>query len=163
MNVSFTALEVFEIAEQIEQNGVKFYRQAAEATNDKSMSRFFGQLAEMEANHEKTFSEMKKVIQSGTNDVTVFDPDNEIAYYLKAIAVSAGWEGKAMPRMFFSGKETLTQILKSAIEAEKASINYYLGLKELVSQNDKGRVDAIIKEEMGHVVTLQKHLEQIKN
>ena len=163
MSVSFTALEVFEIAEKIEQNGEKFYRQAAEMTKDKSMSRFFGQLAEMEANHEKIFSEMKKIVKDGADNVAVFDPDNEIAYYLKAIAVSAGWEGKAMPRLFFSGKETPAQILKSAIEAEKASINYYLGLKELVSQADKGRVEAIIKEEMGHVVTLQKQLEQIKN
>lgn len=163
MSVSFTALEVFEIAEKIEQNGEKFYRQAAEVTSDKSMSRFFGQLAEMEANHGKVFAGMKKLIQNDAADVTVFDPDNEIAYYLKAIAVSAGWEGKAMPRIFFNGKETPEQILKSAIEAEKASINYYLGLKELVSQADKGKVEAIIKEEMGHVVTLQKHLEQIKN
>jgi rubrerythrin len=163
MSVSFTVLEVFEIAEQIEQNGAKFYRQAAEATNDKSMSRFFGQLAEMEANHEKIFAEMKKIIQNGTDDVNVFDPDNEIAYYLKAIAVSAGWEGKAMPRLSFSGKETPVQILKSAIEAEKASIDYYLGLKELVPQKDEGKIEAIIREEMSHVVRLQRQLEQIKN
>jgi rubrerythrin len=163
MSVNFTALEVFEIAEQIEQQGAKFYGQAAEMTKDKSMSRFFGQLAEMENNHEKIFSEMKKSIKAGQADVTVFDPDNEIAYYLKAIAVSAGWEGKAMPRLAFSGKETPIQILKSAIEAEKASIDYYLGLKELVSQDDKSKIEAIIKEEMSHVITLQKQLEQIKN
>lgn len=163
MSVSFTALEVFEIAEQIEQNGAKFYCQAAEATKDKSMSRFFGQLAEMEKNHEKIFAEMKKIIKDGAEDVTVFDPDNEIAYYLKAIAVSAGWEGKAMPRLFFSGKETPVQILKSAIEAEKASIDYYLGLKELVSQKDEGKIESIIREEMSHVVRLQRQLEQIKN
>ena len=163
MSVNFTALEIFEIAEQIEQSGAKFYLQAAEATGDKSMSQFFSQLAEMELSHEKIFADMKKIIQSNTENVTVFDPDNETAYYLKAVAVSAGWEGKAMPRLSFSGQETPVQILKSAIEAEKASIDYYLGLKELVSQNDKGRVDIIIKQEMSHVVALQKQLEQVKN
>ncbi len=55
MTVGFTAFEIFEIAEQIERNGAKFYRQAADMTSDKSMSHFFCQLAEMEDNHEKTF------------------------------------------------------------------------------------------------------------
>jgi len=161
MSVNFTALEIFEIAEQIEKNGGKFYRQAAEVTNDKSMSSFFCQLAEMENNHEKIFAEMKEKIKNGAEDAVVFDPNDEIAYYLKAIGASAGWEGKAQPRLVFSGKETPAQILKAAIAAERASIDYYLGLKEMVPHADRTKIDAIIKEEMGHVVTLQKHLEQI--
>ena len=161
MSVNFTALEIFEIAEQIEKNGAKFYRQAAEMTNDKSMSSFFCQLAEMENNHEKIFAEMKEKIKDGAEDATVFDPNDEIAYYLKAMGASAGWEGKALPRLSFSGKETPVQILKAAIAAERSSIDYYLGLKEMVPHADRKKIDAIIKEEMGHVVTLQKHLEQI--
>ncbi|MDD5135603.1 MAG: ferritin family protein [Phycisphaerae bacterium] len=162
MSVTFTALEIFEIAEQIERNGAKFYHQAAEKTGDKSMSRFFSQLAEMENNHEKIFSEMKEKIKAGVEGAVVFDPNAEIAYYLKAIGASAGWEGKALPRLSFSGKETPAQILRAAIAAERYSIDYYLGLKEMVPQADKKSIDVIIKEEMGHVVTLQKNLEQIK-
>jgi rubrerythrin len=161
MSVSFTALEIFEIAEQIERNGAKFYRQAAEMTKDKQMSHFFCRLAEMENNHEKIFSEMKEKIKAGVKDAVVFDPNAEIAYYLKAMATSAGWEGKAQPRLVFSGRETPAQILKAAIAAERASIDYYLGLKEMTPQADRKKIDVIIKEEMGHVITLQKHLEQI--
>jgi rubrerythrin len=161
MSVNFTALEIFEIAEQIEKNGAKFYRQAAEKTGDKSMSHFFSQLAEMEDKHEKIFSEMKEKIKAGVKDAVIFDPNAEVAYYLKAMAVSAGWEGKAQPRLVFSGKETPSQILKAAIAAERASIDYYLGLKEMVPQPDRNKIDAIIKEEMSHIVTLQKNLEQI--
>jgi rubrerythrin len=163
MTVSFTAFEIFEIAEQIERNGAKFYRQAAEMTSDKSTSRFFGQLAEMEDTHERTFVEMRKGLEDQSREAMVFDPNNEMVYYLKTMAKSAGWEGKAAPKLFFSGKETPSQILKAAIEAEKASIAYYLGLKEFVpSQIGKEKVDKIIKEEMGHIVTLHKHLDQIK-
>ncbi|MCX5632790.1 MAG: ferritin family protein [Phycisphaerae bacterium] len=162
MTVNFTAFEIFEIAEQIERNGAKFYRDAATISADKSIQRFFLQLAAMEDNHEKIFAQMRQNLQDETDDTKVFDPNNEMVYYLKAMAKSAGWEGKAASRVEFTGSETPVQIIKTAIQAEKASIDYYLGLKEFVSsQTGKNKVDGIIKEEMGHVVTLQKHLEQL--
>lgn len=162
MAVSFTAFEIFEIAEQIERNGAKFYRDAATVSVDKSMQRFFLQLAEMEDNHEKIFAQMRQSLQDETDDTKVFDPNNEMVYYLKAMAKSAGWEGKAAPQAEFAGYETPVKIIKRAIEAEKASIDYYVGLKEFVlSPAGKKKVDEIIKEEMSHVVTLQKQLEQL--
>jgi rubrerythrin len=162
MTVNFTAFEIFEIAEQIERNGAKFYRDAAIAAKDKSIQRFFQQLAEMEDNHERVFVDMRKSLENESDDTNVFDPNNEMIYYLKAMAKSAGWEGKAASRVEFTGREAPVQIIKTAIEAEKASINYYIGLKEFVSsQAGKKKVDVIIKEEIGHVVTLQKHLEQL--
>ncbi|MFA6176855.1 MAG: ferritin family protein [Phycisphaerae bacterium] len=162
MGVSFTAFEIFEIAEQIERNGAKFYRKAAEKTTDKSMRHFFSQLAEMEDNHEKVFAEMRKLLSDDARDTMVFDPDNEMVYYLKAMATSAGWEGKVSPRLELTGLETPKQILAIAIGAEKSSIDYYLGLKTFVpSQAGKDKVEQIIKEEMKHVIMLQKHLEQM--
>jgi rubrerythrin len=53
----------------------------------------------------------------------------------------------------------MVEILKSAIEAEKDSIVFYLGMKEAVPQNlGRDRIEAIIKEEMGHIQMLTKHL-----
>ncbi|MFA5292549.1 MAG: ferritin family protein [Phycisphaerae bacterium] len=160
MTASFTIAEIFEIAEQIERNGAKFYRLAAEKTKDKSLKPFFLRLAEMEDNHEKIFADMRANLLTQSDDAGVFDPDNEVIYYLKAMAKNAGWEGKAAPKVEFTGNETPEQVLKIAIAAERASIDYYIGIKELVkSQAGKSKIDEIIREEMGHVVTLQKHLE----
>jgi len=157
MTASFTIVEIFEIAEQIEHNGAKFYRLAAEKTKDKSARKFFLQFAEMEDGHEKTFADMRKNLQ--TDDVNVFDPDNEVIYYLHIMAENAGWEGKAAPKVEFSGNETSAQVIKIALAAERASIDYYIGIRELVqSQTGKSKIDEIIREEMGHVVTLQKQL-----
>jgi rubrerythrin len=51
----------------------------------------------------------------------------------------------------------MVEILKSAIEAEKDSIVFYLGMKEGVPEKlGKGRLEAIIKEEMGHIRVLSK-------
>ena len=88
---------------------------------------------------------------------TVFDPEGEAALYLRALADT---------RVFFEKEIDVTSlkgILKSAIEAEKDSIIFYLGMKEAVPEDlGKGRLDNIIKEEMGHIKLLSKKLVEHK-
>jgi len=53
--------------------------------------------------------------------------------------------------------------LKAAITAEKDSIVFYLGMKEAVPENlGKGRIEKIIKEEMGHIKFLSSKLISLK-
>ena len=57
----------------------------------------------------------------------------------------------------------MEDILKEAITAEKDSIVFYLGMKDLVPQAlGKNRIDAVIKEEMAHIRTLSKELVALK-
>jgi rubrerythrin len=54
-------------------------------------------------------------------------------------------------------------ILKEAITAEKDSILFYLGIKDLVPQAlGQNRIDEIIKEEMAHIHLLTQELVAIK-
>jgi rubrerythrin len=54
-----------------------------------------------------------------------------------------------------SGREDISDILRLAVQMEKDSIVFYLGLKDMVPARLGGaRIDAIIKEEMGHISTL---------
>ena len=64
MSITFNAFEIFEIAEQIERNGAKFYRRAAEYIGDKKTKQTLLELADMEDDHEKTFIEMRKQLQA---------------------------------------------------------------------------------------------------
>ncbi len=54
MVMPFNADEVFEMAEQIERNGARFYRAAAKKIPE--VSQVFSDLAAMEDEHEKTFA-----------------------------------------------------------------------------------------------------------
>jgi rubrerythrin len=57
----------------------------------------------------------------------------------------------------------MKEILKAAIEAEKDSIVFYLGMKEAVPEkHGKRRLDTILKEEMGHIRMLSKELMALK-
>jgi rubrerythrin len=157
MSYDFNADDVFEMAEQMERNGAKFYRTAAANTADAANKKFLLELAAMEDEHEKTFKAMRTELSAKEKESTVFDPDGEAALYLRALADT---------RVFFEKEidvTSLKKILKSAIEAEKDSIVFYLGMKEAVPEKyGKGRLDVIIKEEMGHVRLLSRKLVEQK-
>ncbi len=55
----FNADEIFEMAEQLERNGSKFYRTAAETVTLPEESALLLKLAAMEDEHEKTFQRMR--------------------------------------------------------------------------------------------------------
>ena len=153
MSYDFNADDIFEMAEQMERNGGKFYRTAADSTDDSANKEFLLELAAMEDQHEKTFHAMRSELSSQEKASTVFDPEGEAALYLRALADT---------RVFFEKQidvSSMKKILKAAIEAEKDSIVFYLGMKEAVPENlGKGRLDHIIKEEMGHIRLLSKKL-----
>jgi rubrerythrin len=153
MSYDFNADDVFEMAEEMERNGAKFYRSAAECTEDTANKKFLLELASMEDQHEITFKALRRELSAQEKAPTVFDPEGEAALYLRALADT---------RVFFEKKidvTSLKKILKSAIEAEKDSIVFYLGMKEAVPEkHGKGRLDEIIKEEMGHIRLLSRKL-----
>lgn len=153
MSYDFNADEVFEMAQQIERTGAKFYRDAARNVADSSKKDLLLSLSKMEEDHEKTFQSMRTELTSAEKASTVFDPQSEAFLYLRALADT---------RVFFEKKMAATsmlEILKSAIEAEKDSIVFYLGMKEAVPADlGQDRIDRIIKEEMGHIRLLSKEL-----
>ncbi len=153
MMYDFNADDIFEMAEQLERNGAKFYRTAADKISDENAKAFLTKLADMEDDHEKTFAQMRKELTASEKAATIFDPEGEAVHYLKALADT---------RVFFEKEidtSSMEAILKDAITAEKDSIVFYLGMKEAVPENmGKSRLDAIIKEEMGHIRLLSKEL-----
>ena len=163
MSVTFNAIEIFEIAERIERNGVKFYRKAAEGLSDEDIRQTLLSLAEMEAEHEETFANMRKQISHKERELITFEPENEMTLYLQAIANGHIFDLKKDPGEQLTGKETVEDILKLAIDAERDSIVFYVGLKNFVpAKAGQDKVEEIIEEEMGHIVVLNQKLEAWK-
>ena len=163
MSISLNAIEVFEIAERIERNSVKFYRKAAEAFADENLSSILLSLSEFEKEHEKNFASMRKQISAKERDMITFDPENEMALYLHKIAEGHVFDLKKDPTEQLKDKETIADILNFAIESEKNSIIFYLGLKNYIpSTAGKNKVDEIINEEMNHIAELNLRLSAFK-
>ncbi len=157
----FNIDEIFEIAEQIERNGVKFYTKAAEKFVEYSKKSMLLKLADMEKEHENRFHTMRLELARKESQISQFlDPQNEAKLYLHSIANSKVFDLKSDPVERLGKIETVSDVLKVAIDLEKDSIIFYLGIKEFVpAELGKDKIDLIVKEEMGHVKILTDLLE----
>ncbi len=161
MDVTFNADEVFEMAEQIERNGAQFYRVAADKLP--AVRQVLLDLAVMEDEHEKTFADMRAQLSGREEEPMVFDPEGEVQMYLRVIADGEVFNVKAEPAEQLKGQETAEGILEIAIDMEKESIAFYAGLKEcLPPKAGRDKIEAIIREEFGHIATLNEKLSALK-
>jgi len=159
MGIKYNADEIFEMAEQMERNGAKFYRKAAEACSSVKSRQTLLDLAAMEDEHEKTFASMRKNLTAQETAQTVFDPDNQAALYLQAFADGHVFDVKEEPCDRLTGRETMEEVLRIAIGLERDSIAFYLGIKASVPERlGRDKVDAVIQEEMSHVTLLSSQL-----
>ena len=162
MSISFNADEIFEMAEEIERNGARFYRKAAE-TADGDTKKMFLDFAVMEDGHEATFAAIRKELNESESMQTSFDPDGEAALYLQSMADAYGSEGKVSVDESLTGCESCEEIVTIAIGAEKDSVAFYVGLKDIVPDRlGKDKVDGIIKEELAHITTLNNKLASLR-
>lgn len=153
MSFDFNADDILEMAEQIERNGARFYREAAAGVPDPKAKTFLVRLAEMEDEHERTYAYLRAQLLTPEHIPTVFDPEGEAMLYLRAMADT---------QVFFQETvdfRSMASILKTAIQNEKDSIAFYLGLKELVPESrGRQRIDEVIREEMSHIQLLSQEL-----
>lgn len=159
----FNADEIFEIAEQMERNGAKFYRRAAEYAAAAGARDLLLRLAEMEVEHERIFVAMREDISRKAPGwvARFFDVEgqHQAALYLRAIADGRVFDLRTDPAAALTGKEGLAEILRTAIGLEKDSIIFYLGVREAVPEYlGQDKIEAIIHEEMGHITVLTREL-----
>ncbi len=163
MSITFNADEIFEMAEEIESNGVKFYSKAAENISDSEVRTMLLELVEMEVKHKETFSAMRAELSDTERQSDIFDPENEGVLYLQAMADGHVFDTSTDPSSMLSGDEKVEDILKMGLQAEKDSIAFYLGLKKLVpSPTGQAQVEHIIAEEMLHISILSGKLMGLK-
>ena len=163
MSITFSASEIFELAEEIERNGAKFYRKAAEHASERSTKEWLLAMAAMEDGHLQTFSDMRKELSEAERQESAYDPEHEAIMYLDAMADAHGTEGKKGLHEELTGSESIEEILRIAIRSEKDSVVFYSGLKALVPEKaGLDKVDKIIAEELSHITTLGKKLREVQ-
>ena len=157
MVMPFNADEVFEMAEQIEVNGAKFYRAAARKFP--ALSKMLRELAAMEDEHQKTFAAMHAELSAAEQEPIVFDPDGQARMYLRVMADGNVFDTKADPAVKLADCQTAQDVLKVAIGLEKDSIAFYVGLQASVSSGaGKDKIKGLISEEIGHIALLSEKL-----
>ena len=159
----YNADEVFEIAQQIERNGAAFYLEASKIIDESDAKALLTNLSQWESEHERAFAQLRAKLadlnQAGPGQL---DPENLQGQYLRAIADSYIFNVEEEPADLLAGNPPLQDILEMALDREKNSIVFYLGIKlDLPDPIDCERIDKIIKEEMHHVVFIRRELDKL--
>ena len=160
MSAAFNADEVFEMAEEMERGGARFYRKAAGGREGSEEGDALLGLAKMEDGHEVAFHALRMEL-TGDGSPGELDTDGEVALYLDAFVAGHVFD-RGDPSALLKGDETLADVYRTAIGLERDSIAFYLGVRDLVPGDDgKEKVDHIIAEEMGHVRDLSGRLKAL--
>jgi len=149
MDGIFNAVDVFKIAETIERDGAKFYNDAARLFADYDISELFIKLAEWEILHEHIFAKMREKL---THEHPKLGPGTDEYKAVAALSTFSLWSGPYKQLENIDGRE---DVLKQALQKEKDTIVFYVGLKDFVAENeDKEIINDVIKEEMKHIAIL---------
>lgn len=158
VTLTYGAFEVFEIAEQVERNGAKFYRTAAELAGNMQVREIFLLLAEWEVRHEKIFSRMKQAVGE-LNTEPAKGKSGEIPVEPKAMAGLAVFSIKSRPGWELPGDKSQAYVLRMAMKNERDTVVFYEGLKSFVPVGaEQEKIDEIIGEEMRHISILERLL-----
>jgi len=162
MPIVFNADEVVGMAVEIERNGQKFYARGAELVSEPEVKKLMTDLVEWELGHERLFQGLRDELNDDERVSTAFDPEGEMELYLKAMAGGRVFTAKTDPSTLIPDGASPADILTTALGMERDSILFYLAMKGAVPERlGPDKVEALIREEMSHVVYLQKQLEDL--
>jgi rubrerythrin len=148
----FNADEIFAMGVRIEKNGVAFYSAAAGNTDDPDLKRLFKQLAEWEQTHVAIFEDLRLRLPATAKAADVYDPDNMVHLYLKAVA-----DNNVFVRGLTLDPGTLVwtspvKVLTTALDFEKDSVVFFTSMKEItMGRAGTAEVEKLVLEELKHI------------
>jgi hypothetical protein len=117
----------------------------------------------MEKDHEDAFLDVKGRLTTDQSPEIAYDPNNEVVQYLGAIADVVVFNVRTDWSDVIEGTESVEELLKLALQLERDSVAYYVGLAQLVpAKLGRSVIERLIREEMDHVVLIAQHLSSVQ-
>lgn len=148
MSISFSGSELINIAIGIEERGIAFYDIMTKSTENAATRGIFQYLADMERKHTQIFQGMLAEADKYQIPETY---TQEYASYLQALVDSAVFIDDMVTSEMATQADSDIKALELAISAEKDSILFYYGMKEIMPQRAQPTVNKIITEEKSHL------------
>ena len=162
MAITFNADEIYNIAEQIEQNGYKFYSDSAKRVQGPLAKQVLQDLANMELDHLKTFQSLHAKLSEQASEEITWDPQGEAGAYLQAAADSHVFKTNADPTSLLKDSGDAREVLELALQFEKDTVVYFLGVADMVPERlGKADVMGLVRQEQGHIALIQRTLSKL--
>jgi rubrerythrin len=149
----FSLKDIVDIAVQIEKNGERVYRNAAENINDPSLGATLRWLADEEARHIIWFEALKARVPDDGN----YPEQEKMGRDLLQDAVGA--QNFALKDADFSSMEKIEDLITLVIEFEYDTVLFYKMLQPLIEdQETLDQLHVVIQEEENHAKRLKAFL-----
>jgi len=148
VTITFSGSELINIAIGIEQRGIAFYDIMAKSTENAGVRDIFQYLTDMERTHIDIFEDMLGEPDKYHIPETYAE---EYSTYLQALVDNAVFTDDAITSEMATRASNDIEALELAIGAEKDSILFYYGFKEILPQQAQSTVGKIINEEKSHL------------
>ncbi len=148
MSELFQANEILKTAIRIEENGIRFYSEAAAATHNSAVKEMFESLAEQEKRHLHDFTALQKEVASQEARESYPGEQEEYLRMLANLHVFTDTEqfNQVMSR---AGNEL--EVITFAQGVEKDSILFYLEMLDFIPESNRSMVQKLISQEREHV------------
>jgi len=148
VSISFSGSELINIAIGIERRGIAFYDVMAKSTENAVAHDVFQYLADMERQHIQIF-------QGILGEADKYQPSEsyagEYTAYLQALVDSAVFTNDMVTSEIATETDSDIEAMELAIGAEKDSILFYYGMRDIMPQRAYPTVSKIIAEERSHL------------
>ncbi|MHC4983781.1 MAG: ferritin family protein [Planctomycetota bacterium] len=163
MGVRIDANDVLEMSEQIEKDAAAFYAQAALRCAQSTCREVLLQLSSFEKDHVYVFQALRNGHFAETQPSRQPAETGQAARNWPLVtSLLASGVGEDLAARF-TGLEGPKEILEKAIDFEKDTIVFLAALKKTLSKrSEKNKVDKVIREELGHILTLTSQLATLK-
>ena len=158
MPITLYRSELINMAIGIEKRGIAFYDIMTRSTENASTRDVFQCLADMEREHIQIFQDMLAEVDEYQMPETYAQ---EYASYLRAMVYSAVFTDDMITSEMATNADSDITALELAIVAEKDSILFYYGMKEIMPQREQPTVNKIITEEKSHLRQLSELKEKL--
>lgn len=153
--VHFSGKELIEMALKIEDNGLRFYQKAGEASKSEELKNLFRFLADEEKNHIKVFNDLKSLASETTPGPQEESYFGEASQYLHAIADTEVFTNPNRGEELASEVTDENQAIDYAIDMEKDSLLFYYEFQRMIREKDKKVLEKLIEQEKEHVQKLR--------
>lgn len=157
---SLSMSEIFLLAENIEKQGLEFYKQAALTSQNVKVKEVMLFLADEETRHAEIFADLRQKF-FGSDDIYLNHEDEEATRYITGLVDTHVFNVSKDVAELLGAIQTPKSAIEMAINFEKDTIACFTGFKKLV-QGETKMIDRLIQEEFGHIEKLEKLLTEIK-
>jgi rubrerythrin len=153
----FTAMEIFDLAIQVEENGERFYRYALSRVREDSLKNVLSLLADQELQHRSAFLEIKEKIGDKTK------PAPSVSSLSRQVLRGAmGRHAFSLDELRVDSIQEEKEILEAAVHFEEDAILFFEFIAAFVS--DPGvlfTLEQIRAEELKHKLLLMEKISEL--